>query len=79
MSFDIFYIFVMMLHLKWTMFRGTKYVCLLIWGFSSPSKSCHYEDVTITSKKLQILTYIRNSWPLSSEGGTSTVTREICL
>ena len=36
---------------------------------SSPSmKLISYGDVTITGDGLQILTYVRHSWPLSSEG-----------
>ena len=47
------------------------HVCFyfFVWGFSSHSKIFHsYGDVTITGKGLQILTYIRHSWPLCSEG-----------
>ena len=56
------------------------YVCLV---FSSHSRIFHlYGDVTITGEGLQILTYARHSWPLSSEGSlgaTPTVTRGIRL
>ena len=38
-------------------------------GFSSHSNIFHsYVDVIITGEKLQILTYARHLWPLSSEG-----------
>ena len=41
-------------------------VCL---GFFVHSRIFHsYEDVTIAGEGLQILTYARYSWPLSSEG-----------
>ena len=41
-----------------------------VWGFSSHSRIFHsYGDVFIISGEgLQILTYVRHSWPLSSEG-----------
>ena len=43
-------------------------MCLFVWGFSSHSRIFHsYEDVTIASEGLQILTYAPHSWPLSSE------------
>ena len=38
------------------------FVCLFVWLFHS------FGDVTITVEGLQILTYARHSWPLSSEG-----------
>ena len=42
---------------------------LLVWDFSSHLRIFHsYADVTITIERLQILTYILHSWPLSSEG-----------
>ena len=44
------------------------FVCL---GFIVPleNRIFHpYGDVTITGERLQILTYARHSWPLSSEG-----------
>ena len=45
------------------------FVCLFVWGLSSRSRIFHsYADVTITDEGLQILTYARHSWPLSSEG-----------
>ena len=45
------------------------FVCLSIWSFSSPLRIFHsYGAVTIASESLQILTYARHSWPLSSEG-----------
>ena len=44
-------------------------ICLFVWGLSSHSRIFHsYGDVTITGEGLQILTYARHSWPLSSEG-----------
>ena len=47
----------------------TARVCLFVWGFSSHSRIFHsFEDVTIAGEGLQILTYARHSWPLSSEG-----------
>ena len=45
------------------------FVCLFVWGLSSHSRIFHsYRDVTITSEELQMLTYARPSWPLTSEG-----------
>ena len=45
------------------------FVCLYDWGLSSHSRLFHwYWDITIASEWLQILTYSRHSWPLSSEG-----------
>ena len=39
-----------------------------VWGLLSHSRIFHsYGDVTITGEELQILTYARHSWPLSSE------------
>ena len=41
----------------------------LFWGLSSHSRIVlSYEDVTTAGKVLQILTYARHSWSLSSEG-----------
>ena len=41
---------------------------LFVWGLSSHSRIFHsYGDVIITCEGLQILTYARHSWPLSSE------------
>ena len=61
--------------------RPSSSVCL---GFTVPLEICYsYRDVTITGEGLQILTYVRHSWPLSSEGvlqrATTTVTRSIRL
>ena len=43
--------------------------CLFVCRLSSHSRIFHsYGDVTITGEGLQILTYARHSWPLSSEG-----------
>ena len=48
---------------------GKLIFCLLVWALSSHSRIFHsYGDVTITGEGLQILTYARHSWPLSSEG-----------
>ena len=39
-----------------------------VWCFAYHSRIFHsYGDVTITGERLQILTYARHSWPLSSE------------
>ena len=44
-------------------------VCLFVSGFSSHSKIFQtFIDVTITGEGLQILTYTRHSWLLSSKG-----------
>ena len=41
---------------------------LIVWGFSSHLRIFHsYGDVTIAIEGLQIFTYVRHSWPLSSE------------
>ena len=43
------------------------FVCLL-WGLSSHSRIFHsFGDVIITDEELQILTYARDSWPLSMQ------------
>ena len=50
-------------------FATIKLVCLFVWGLSSPSRMFHsYGGIAITGEGLQILTYARHSWPLSSEG-----------
>ena len=42
--------------------------CLFVWSLSSHSKIFHsYGKVTIAGEGLQILTYARNLWPLSSK------------
>ena len=42
---------------------------LFVWILSPHSRIFHsYGDVTIAGEGLQILTYTRHSWPLSSEG-----------
>ena len=42
---------------------------MFVWDLSSHSRMFHsYGDVTINGKGLQILTYARQPWPLSSEG-----------
>ena len=44
-------------------------ICPEIPGFLSHSRIFHsYGDITITSEGLQIFTYDRHSWPMSSEG-----------
>ena len=44
-------------------------VCLFVWSLPSHWRIFHsYEEVTIAGEGLQILTYPRHSWPLSSEG-----------
>ena len=62
--------------IKDTLFADVLFVCLLVclfvclfaWGLSSHSRIFHsYRDVTITGEGLQILTFARYSWPLSSE------------
>ena len=48
--------------------------CLFVWGFTSHSRIFHsYWDVTIIVEGLQILTYTRHSWPLSSKGSLISV------
>ena len=43
--------------------------CLFVWSLSSHSRIFHsYGNVIINGEGLQILTYARRSWPLSSEG-----------
>ena len=43
------------------------FVYLLVWSFSSQSRISHsYGDVTITDEGLQILTYARHLWAVSS-------------
>ena len=47
-------------------------ICLFVWGFYSHSGIFHsYGDVTITDQGIQMFTYARHSWPLSSEGSLS--------
>ena len=61
------------------------FVCFLfVWDLTSHSRIFHsYGDVTITGEGLQILTYARHSWSLSSKRSlachTSTVIRGIRL
>ena len=64
-------------------FRETTYVywvfaclslcfCLFVWGVTSLSRMFHsYGYITTTSEGLQILTFVRHSWPLSSEGSSA--------
>ena len=61
---------------------ATLFVCLFGWCFTSHSKNFHsFGDITMTGEGLQILTFARHSWPLSSEvffqRATPTVTRDI--
>ena len=52
-------------------FFSQQFVCLFVFvlGLSSHSRIFHsYGDVTITGEGLQILTFVRHSWWLSSEG-----------
>ena len=45
------------------------FVCMFVWGFASHSRIFHsYGNVTIAGEGLEILTYARHSWSLSSEG-----------
>ena len=44
-------------------------IWLFVWGYSSHSGVFHsYGDAIIASEGLQILTYVRHSWPFSSKG-----------
>ena len=60
-------------------------VCLIVclFGVFVPLENFHsYGYVTIANEGLQILTYVRHTWPLSSEGSLAlkpTVTRGILL
>ena len=48
---------------------ATLSVCLFGWCFTSHSKNFHlFGDIIMTGEGLQILTFARHSWPLSSEG-----------
>ena len=48
---------------------------LFLFVFSSHSRIFHsFEDVTIAGEGLQILTYARHFWPLSSEGSLACYT-----
>ena len=50
-------------------------VCLFIWSLSSHLRIFHlYGDVTIVDEGLQIVTYARQSWPLSSKGSLTCQT-----
>ena len=61
-------------HLPWwlvmCLFNGYNlFDCLFVWCFWSHSKMFHsFGNVTIAVEGLQILTYARHLWPLSSEG-----------
>ena len=45
------------------------FLCLFVWVFSSHSRVFYsFGDVTIACEGLQVLTFARLSWPLSSEG-----------
>ena len=58
----------------WYWLRPITWQCLhlsylLVWSLLSHSRIFHsYGDVTITGEGLQIWTYARHSWPLSSVG-----------
>ena len=55
--------------LSWHKFPLAQSFLIFVWGLLSHSVIFHsYGDVTITDEGLQILTYARHSWPLSSEG-----------
>ena len=50
-------------------FFPISFLCLFVWGLSSHSIIVHpYRDFTIVGEELQILTFARHSWSLSSEG-----------
>ena len=65
-------------HLKAIMIHQTLwivclYVCLFVQCFTSHSETFHsYGDFTIACVGLQILTYARHLWPLSSEGSLAS-------
>ena len=45
------------------------FVCLFVWSSSSDTRIFYsFGDVTISGEELQILTFARPLWPLSSEG-----------
>ena len=49
--------------------RKVLFVCLFAWSFTSHLRIFYsYGDFTIAGEWLQIWTYARHSWPLSSEG-----------
>ena len=51
------------------------WIILFVWSFSSHSRMFHsYGDITITGKRLQILTYTPPSWPMSSERSLACLT-----
>ena len=51
------------------------FVCLFVCCFLSSSRIFHsYTDVTITGEGLQIFSFARHSWPLSSEGSIACLT-----
>ena len=44
-------------------------VCLFVWNISADLRIFHsYGDVTVAGEGLQILTYVRRTWPLSRKG-----------
>ena len=50
-------------------------VCLFIWVYRRIRELFHsYEGVTITGEGIEILTYARHLWPLSSEGSLAFYT-----
>ena len=45
-----------------------KTICVFVFGFTPHSRIVHtHGDITITGGGFQIITFIRHSWPLSSE------------
>ena len=60
---------------EWDVRHGTNKQALdflFVWSLSSHSIIFHsFRDVTNAGKGLQILTFARHSWPLSSEGSLS--------
>ena len=58
---------------------NSKFYCVFFFHPTRELFTHNYGDVIITDEWLQILTYTRLSWPLSSEGFSRTVTRDISL
>ena len=60
--------------------HGNLLVFLFVWGLSPNSGIFYwYGDVSITGEGLQIFTYARHSWPLSSEGCLACHTYSVTL
>ena len=61
----------------WKIFKtytylANMYICFFDWSYSSHSRIFHsIGDVTLAGEGLQILTYARHLWPLSSEGSSA--------